>query len=44
LGAIRALFQVFDAGIGAFVSGEPVLPAKMRDRVPLVPVSGSRAR
>jgi DNA-binding transcriptional regulator GbsR (MarR family) len=44
LGAIRALFQVFDAGIGAFVSGEPVLPAKMRDRVPLVPVPGSRAR
>ena len=44
LGAIRALFQVFDAGIGAFVSGEPVLPAKMRDRVPLVPVPGSRGR
>ena len=44
LGAIRALFQVFDAGIGAFVQGDPVLPAKMRDRVPLVPVPGSRGR
>ena len=42
LGAIRTLFQVFDAGIGAFVQGEPVLPAKMRERVPLVPVPGSR--